>query len=195
MNEQFIKQVAQRVRKAIPGLKSSHAHAVIAHFYGYNSKVAMKHDSDSTIGSSPTPIPARNTMKKGVANMGETPLKAMRIEEMVNTLENAMRDTPKICSNCPNVCKQTYLVNDTNEYVCEKCELDRALYDYCKDCVDEIRQGSAFDPHNENIGLYTAGHIEDGDGLCSRHRELAEGLDSVDQEGYESNMERWNDGG
>lgn len=44
MSEDLIKQAAEYLRKEIPGIGSSHAHAAVAHAIGYKSKKALLDD-------------------------------------------------------------------------------------------------------------------------------------------------------
>lgn len=158
-------------------VRSSHAHAAIAGFLGFNSKKAFNdHHGEHLKNASYIPEGEENyeKLQEALERMRETPLKNYPAHEVANVIEQSL---PPLCEECG--CRdESYRSLHSNEssgwidepdgYVCQDClSQNRDEYATCRYCgedmlyrADEINEAGECSEH-EGEGSFTDEEMED----------------------------------
>ena len=177
MNDETFDQAVKFIRDKIPGTRSSHAHAVLAHALGYNSKKALLDDPDISLDDKNLVMSAQldnGFILSKVAAMGETPLKHIGAERLSETLFGALAPACECCHEKSRAIKPLGCDDpDPDGWVCEHCVQTTAAYDHCELCGNEY--------------VYRSDQINSA-GECPEHAGESK-FDSEEQEDWGSYIE------
>lgn len=165
-----IKQAAEFLRAKVPGTRSSHAHAAVAHSIGYKSKKALL-DDEWFDHENPNLVLHvewnQDMLSSRIAEMdGDTPLKRVSSQHIMRIIHAGLAPA---CEGCEEkhlgIRPLGYDEHDPEAWVCATCSSDEEEYGQCKYCgpeylyrTDEINAAgecpehageSALDPEEE----------------------------------------------
>ncbi len=178
MSEDLIKQAAEYLRKEIPGIGSSHAHAAVAHAIGYKSKKALL-DDELLDRENPNLVLQvewnRDVLETRISEMGgETPLKRVSAGHLMRVIHAGLAPACECCEEKRLSIKPLgYEEDDPAGWVCAPCASDEEEYGECVYCGPEY--------------VYRADEINSA-GECPEHAGES-ALDPEEEEDIESYIE------
>ncbi len=171
----LFKKAAEFVREQVPGTRSSHSHAVIAHALGYSSKKALLDDENLDRDDVNLVLHVsmhRETLEARIAAMGDTPLKQVGLDHLERVVHAALAPA---CECCEKKDLDITPLGDEEEepagWVCGDCADDEAEYGHCIVCRSLFRDADL----NRN-------------GECPEHAGEFD-LDPEEEEDYQSFVE------
>lgn len=134
------KEASKFIREQIPGTKSSHAHALIAHGLGFNNKKALI-DSGILVGVEDEPEFMleieidKEVIKSGCARMGDTPLKNQSTDLLARATYAALAPVCNVC-NEKSMSIRPVGGDDhhAGEWLCDRCFTSNPEYGACIYC-------------------------------------------------------------